>query len=153
LDGEAHATLTISGIEGTFAVRKNAETLQELARVTLELLAPSSLYPPYSRRFLELPNFPVVDGAVPRSWNYPFNVEWDGSTLSVTLSMSSMAFRSVNHDNPLPHLGEQEELTMAAPHQELSLRATAAAPRAEASIVARFMLRDFPELGFSRRPI
>jgi hypothetical protein len=34
-DGESHAMLTISGIEGQLAIRKNAETLEPLATVTL----------------------------------------------------------------------------------------------------------------------
>jgi hypothetical protein len=67
--------------------------------------------------------------------------------------MISMAFRSANHLKRLPHLGEQEELTMAAPHAELAMKASIDEPKSEARIVGRFMIRDFPELGINRRPI
>jgi hypothetical protein len=152
-DEEAHARLTISGGEGELLIRKNTEVLVKLAIVTLELTDLPAGCPAYSRRFLELPNPPTVDGAKPRSWNYPFDLEWDGTTFLVNLHTCSMAFRSGNHESPLPDLGAEEELTMAAPHEGLALTVTREHPRVEREILGRFMLRDFPELNLYRRPI
>jgi hypothetical protein len=150
---QPRANLTFAGATGSFRIRKNADAVVALCVVRLELAATLVGLPPFDRRFLELPNPPVVDGASPRTWNYPFDIAWDGASFSVIMRTSSVAFRSANYSTPLAHLGPLEELVLAAPYQTLVLSATPDLPIAEADLTARFTLRDFPELLVNRRPI
>ena len=147
-------TLSIQGESGTFGIRKNGEAIVLLARARFEL-APAELagLEPFVQRWQTLPNPPTIDGAQPRSWEYPFELIFDGTAVKITMSMSSLAFRSANHAQALSVLGPNEELTMAAPLETLSLTSDQASPIAEAPIHARFQLRDFPELSLNRRPI
>ena len=101
---------------------------------------------PFKYKRQTLACVPTVDGANPHSWNYTFDVKYDGSIFEISLVQLSTSFRSANLPAPMSILGENEELIMAAPTNEPKFIASQSEPRLTINLNARFLLRDFPEL-------
>ena len=149
--GPLLATLSFSGIALGLAVRKNLYASTSLGTVTL-LANPETLgsATPFQVKRARLSCLPTVDGAQPNSWDYTFNLDFDGSKLALTVLQNSTALRSMYASKPLQVLQDAEELLMVAPIGGLTLSVTPSFPQASASLEAHFLLRDFPELQLSR---
>jgi len=146
-NGRSFCTVAMSGIKSTLTVRKNENALTSFGSivVTGDFAVLRSMKC-FSLKRAQLPCPPTIDGAQPRTWNYSLDITYDGKELTVVVAMMSVAFRSVNLPAPLPVLGENEELVMVAPTDMLMLGVTEQQPTIAASLRARFLLRDFPEL-------
>jgi hypothetical protein len=145
--GPVIATLSIAGTKGELTVRKNQYASASLGTVSFSgnPVTLSSAKPFFVKR-LRLSCVPTVDGAQPRTWDYVFDIKFAGTTLEVTISQNSMAFRSANAPAPPPVLGSNEELVMAAPVGGLTLSITPTMTQTAATLEVQFLLRDFPEL-------
>lgn len=151
-EGPMLASISFSGITGELAVRKNLYVSTSLGAVTL-VANPETLRraKPFHIKRGRLSCLPTVDGAQPNSWDYTFNLDFDGSKLALTVLQNSTGLRSMYASKPLPVLQDTEELLMMAPRGGLTLSVTPAVPQASASLDAQFLLRDFPELQLSGR--
>jgi hypothetical protein len=105
---------------------------------------------PFQVKHARLSCLPTVDGAQPNSWDYSFNLNFDGSQLDLTILQNSTALRSMYATKPLPVLHDTEELLMVAPLGGLKLTVSPSVLQASASLDAQFLLRDFPELQLSQ---
>ena len=145
--GPIVGTLSTSCIDDELTVRKNHYASISLGAVTFNGNPVTlSTAKPFVAKRLRLSCLPTVDGAQPRTWDYVFDLKFDGKTLEVNVLQNSMAFRSANTPAPLPVLGPTEELVMAAPVGGLTLSVTPFMPQTTANLEAQFLLRDFPEL-------
>lgn len=146
--GRQFGNLTLVGQSGSLAIRKNQPVTTIFNTITWEVgsdahdLNEVAMFPMF-----KITNLPTVEGAQPRTWEYGFDVTAKQNVHTLTIRQNSMAFRSANHEKPLPILSPTEELVMVAPKNGLRLSVSAADRSITGTIEAEFLLRDFPELG------
>lgn len=140
------ATITLEPNEGTVQLRKNEWVSAAFNAVSYRV---GGSLPPNIK--FRLANAPTVDGQQPRSWDYLIQTTSDAQQYGLTISPMSVAFRSANLPAPMPLLGPQEELVMAAPREGLTLSVPKCETSATGVIEAKFLLRDFPEIESQQR--
>jgi hypothetical protein len=140
--------VTFSGAKGTTTIRKNEWLFVSFGTITCQLMPNAFLAHASNGRIFEgsMTCLPIVDGASPQSWNYLVRLDRIGDEMRLELCQLSCGMRSEYANRPLPILGENEELVLAAPRGNLILKVSDRIPIVAADIEARFLLRTFPEL-------
>jgi hypothetical protein len=142
-DASEIGSISIRGETGRVTLAKGHEVIHKLGIVTLAIDAQAIRWgESFTRPRYTLPCPPTIGGAMPRRWEYGYDLSFDGSNILFSIAELSMALRNKNLKLAISELTATEEILMHAPKAAIQLTTSKESLTASADLTCSFRLRD-----------